>query len=446
MNSFEYYTFCSIVTGPYTTKNEPIIEDKRLDRARPVMHLDRRTHRGDPPAWLPAFWSKPGVYPLSPESVSIIKMVSSLPFDRHTTTTNALPSTGATGTFGAGSPLVLPPMVTMMPHILRQQQYQRMLQFQFQRQQQQLQLNSISPVTSTASSSYTQRKPITPHIPIGNTIPHLQSASYFSSPSPVQADSQKKKKKKQQTSPPTPLPLVSTPSIQRKEVAPLTGERRVRFTEDEPQVTIFEPDAPFVDEVEDVEFADDNSIYATDYTGSDDEYYDGDGVMMGHGASHYYDENECHLYNDRYGYADDLVDYDIDCKDDYIHQYDNVYANDGSDDGRQHRYYWNETSNEDEYQRPYSSTSCGKAQDPNFYLAPLPRHRNKQHYSSLSSSAQGPEPQQQQHHSLTARRPPSSSTNPRMWQPSRGQRHDSSVARPSSTGMTNSQQYRSMNA
>ncbi|CAO3599956.1 unnamed protein product [Absidia cylindrospora] len=436
-----------LVTGPHTTKNEPIIEDKRLDRARPVMHLDRRTHRGDPPAWLPAFWSKPGIYPLSLEFVSIIKMVSSLPFDRHTTTTNTPPSTAISGILGTGQSMALSPMVTMMPHILQQQQYQRMLQFQFQQQQQQQQQFQpicVSPVTSTASSSYTQRKPITPHVSIGNTIPHFPSASCFPSPSPVQADMQKKKTKKQQASPPTPLSLASTPSIQRKEVKTMTGKRRVRFTEDQPQITIFEPETHSVDEMGDMEFIDDNSIYSTGYTGSDDEYYDGDGAMMEHGASHYYDENEYHQHEDRYGYADDLVDYDIDYRDDDINQYYNMYSNDGLDDG-QNFYYWNEANDEEEYRRPCSSMDYGKTQNPVHYLASSRRHRNKRHYSASSSSAQGPEPQQQKHHSLTARRPRTSAANPRMWQPSRVQRHDYSVARSSSTGVTNSQRYRSMN-
>lgn len=299
-----------LVTGPYSTKNEPTIDDQRLDRAQAVLYLDRRTHRGDPPAWLPPFWTKPGIYPLTHESTNIIKMVSSLPFDRNATTSVVPaasriigpPSLLPPNNFyqqpsmlfgGVGSPGMMGMPHPMMSPLLQQQQLQHMLQYQYQ--QQQLQNMSNPPIPSSPSpslSSYTQRKPISTPSP-------LISSSQRQTPSLSPPRPKEKRSKSIQVTPSTSLSSASSTTAskpRRKKPKSLVEKRRVRFTEDQPEIKFFDSDRLWVEGLGQVAGGNEDLYYGD----GDDGYYQSNMYpAMDHDHTDYFDDDSGYYMQQR---------------------------------------------------------------------------------------------------------------------------------------------------
>lgn len=325
------------MTGPYSTQNEPTIDDQRLDRAQPVLYLDRRTHRGDPPAWLPPFWTKPGIYPLTPESINIIKMVSSLPFDRNATTTSVPatnrmigpPSLLPPNNFyqqpnmlfgGVGSPGMMGLPHPMMSPLLQQQQLQHMLQYQYQQQQQQFQNMSTSPVPSTSSpslSSYMQRKPISTPSPL---ISPLQRQTPSLSP-PHPKEKRAKQGRSIQVTPSTSLSSASSTTTSAnprcKKPKSLVEKRRVRFTEDQPEIKFFDSDRLWVEGHGQATGSNEDLNYGND----DDGYYqDSMYRAMDHGNTDYYDDD-----NGYYMHQRDVYDHYDECSYEQHHYSDQYY-------------------------------------------------------------------------------------------------------------------------
>ncbi|KAI8099679.1 uncharacterized protein BX664DRAFT_355079 [Halteromyces radiatus] len=471
-----------LVTGPYTSKNTPVLDDQRHDRSKPVVFLDRRTLRGDPPAWLPSYWIKPGVYPLPPGASPLIQMLQSFPFDRNaitpsssaSTTTPALSNnTNNVNTmlgpsmfqpnfyqqpnmfYGGNIPgnmMISPSMMPvndMMSHWLQQQRLQQMLQYHHQQQIQAMSNPTVAspipqPLSPSSSSSYTQRKPINTPIPMyGSPLqPSHTSSSSSSNPQRLNKDNISKR--------PTVTPSTSTsnstqPKVQRKQINPTKSKQRVRFAED-PIVEEFEPYNHSMDEEE--ELYDDNN--ATRYY--DNDYYQSE-----------YDDDRQYYYNDNIDdkYYDN--DYYQSEYDDDRQYYYNDNIDDNNDNGMDGHYneqqdddYWDEEEQE-EIQRPWSTgryMDYERSRQHSGYYSSQQRQRVTRHHSvhspstspSTSSTTFSPHLSQQRqpsyHDSSLTRRSTTtgtSSTNPRMWQPSRNhrpQQYNASVSRSSSMGAT----------
>ncbi|KAI8342046.1 hypothetical protein BC941DRAFT_415216 [Chlamydoabsidia padenii] len=475
-----------IVTGPYSAKNEPIIDDQRLNRALAVMYLDRRTHHGDPPAWLPPFWSKPGIYPLTPESINIIKMVSSLPFDRNASPSSAiLPPLATNGMMSPNNFYQHQPNIlfggggnNLGPFVMGHPMMSPLLQ---QQQQQQLQLQYQQPPLPS-SSPFTQRKPIIISTPLMNSSPQLQSTSSS------QARTKGKKNQQQRHSLPSSS-MTSSPSlsslsssasatpakISRKKVKSMLEKRRVRFTEDQPEIKFFDSEKHWVDglehdiyEQEDVYYADGNDDlyyrHPMDYNNNEDyQYYDDDdyGYTQQRDASGYYSGEyvyDQHHYPDDY-YIDKNNDYDdyedyqeSDNNHDYqytsrksqhrqssydddnkVDYWDSTYNGMGYDaewtDDDKHYYYNDEGKNDDIYleeedqyeQQVHPSTDY---EDTRYQYSPPQRNRIS-HRSS--SSSLGTTWYDHARYSISddyydppLRRSTLSCANRHMWQPLRG--------------------------
>ncbi|KAI9301697.1 hypothetical protein BJ944DRAFT_133341 [Cunninghamella echinulata] len=216
-----------------------------MDQTKKVIYLDRRTHQGTPPNWLPQAWSTSGIYPIPPQMITLI---TNIPFDRNATTsttttatnnnsnnlaTNLMGMTSAPGMMlpttmfpnnfynpnmffgGANNMMMGPPpphpspmMPPMMPNLLQQQlQQQQLFQIQQQHQQRLQSMNNnnnsnnnnnnnknnsnqssannspmLTPTSPNLNSSYTQRKPISALIPMLNNT-HISVSPSSSSTS-----------------------------------------------------------------------------------------------------------------------------------------------------------------------------------------------------------------------------------------------------------------------